>query len=99
MYSNRVYIAEVDASHFVEVSRTEKVDKWFSLKQCPLVYTGIGCVDIRRTAGNIRIRRLEYRYVFKEWRARRRYRELTMFARRINLVSLAFCLYFLHNRK
>jgi hypothetical protein len=75
MYSNRVYIAEVDASHFVEVFRTEKWTGGFSY-----VYIGVGCVGIRRTAGNIRVRRSEYGNVFKQWRARRRYQEPIMFA-------------------
>jgi hypothetical protein len=44
------------------------------------VYIGIGCVGIRQTAGNIRVRRSEYGNVFKQWRARRRYREPIMFA-------------------
>jgi hypothetical protein len=84
MYSNRVYTAKVDASHFFEGLVTEKVDKWFfSQNQCPLVYIGDGCVDVRRTPGTIRVRRVKYRYGFKQTQAKRRFWEPIMIAKRV----------------
>jgi hypothetical protein len=57
MYSNRVYNAKVDAPHFVEGLIIVFWTCGLFFNQCRNVYIGVGCVDIRRTQGNVRVRR------------------------------------------